>query len=149
MKHIPPRACIISGWGQPNIKILILFSPHLTLLCSSHTYLWETEFHWITPSFSCLFRAHGLMYLPCSSNRVRGIVYPQKHSAICTSMHTKTLSVFSAQVLNKFTGYNANKVSFVHQVLYRIQKRLSTWSTAIYCHVYVNVFRWFILFFSL
>ena len=38
------------------------FLPHLTLLCSSHTYLWETEIHWLTPSLCCLFRAHGWVF---------------------------------------------------------------------------------------
>ena len=61
-----PTSCQLSP--RPNIKILppgfffFFFFTHLMLLCSSHTYLWETEIHWLTPSLCCLFRAHGWVF---------------------------------------------------------------------------------------
>lgn len=70
-KCIHPWAYKISGSGRKTFKFcpppphppLHLPSPHLTLLCSSHTYLWETEDYWTAPS---LFKAHHWCICPAA-----------------------------------------------------------------------------------
>lgn len=73
-----------------------LFKPHLSL---------ENRDPLNNPFFMLFIQSTWLMYLPCSSNEVSGIVLFQLHSVLYTYMHTQTLSVCCAQVLGKVINY--------------------------------------------